>query len=439
MDTISETLAPNISSATDASVSEMQQTHTDRHLIVQPHRGSAISSSLHAFYAAAVNGSKATALWRLPSTGDVCAVVDLDKVNELTHIDFHRRHAGFVFAPFVTGRRNAAYRIDADVIYTPDGLRLRESGDNSRRRRAQQHFAAEYARYSTLLQDGKPLPGGWYAPAEHSLERAATEDEYTNLVRKTVDFIRAANIAKVVVSRTTRQPLPEGFDAVNTFLELAVRYPTAFVSLVAIPGIGTWLGASPEVLLTLDGEGLTTMALAGTQRRPENRPLAAVEWGHKEAIEQEMVSDYVRDFFVRTGVTNLQEEGPRTVAAANVVHLQSLFRVELPEHERLALANRVLDELHPTSAVCGMPKHRALAFILEHEGYDRRFYSGFLGPVHMDGQSSLYVNLRCMQLDAGFASLYVGGGITAESDPSSEWRETEMKAETMLSVLRQPQ
>ncbi len=439
MDTISETLAPNLPSAMDASVSEMQQTQTNRHLIVQPHQNHAISSSLHAFYAAAVNGNKATALWRLPAAGDICAVVDLDKVNELTHIDFHRRHAGFVFAPFVNGRRNAAYRIDADVIYTPAGLRLRDAGDNQRRRRAQQQFAAEYAGYTDLVERGKPVPGGWYAPAEHSSERAATEDEYTSLVHKTVDFIRTAGIAKVVVSRTTRQPLPQGFDAVNTFLELAVRYPTAFVSLVAIPGIGTWLGASPEVLLTLDGEGLNTMALAGTQRRPEDRPLSAVEWGHKEASEQEMVSDYVRDFFVRAGVANLQEEGPRTVAAANVVHLQTLFRVELPEHERLALANRVLDELHPTSAVCGMPKPRALAFILEHEGYDRRFYSGFLGPVHMDGQSSLYVNLRCMQLDAGFASLYVGGGITAESDPPSEWRETEMKAETMLSVLRQPQ
>jgi isochorismate synthase len=438
MDTIFKTLAPKTPSAMDASVSEMQKTHTDRHLIVQSQRDPAGSGSLHAFYAAAVNGAKAAALWRLPGTGDICAVVDLDRVNELTHIDFQRRHAGFVFAPFVTGRRNAAYRIDADVIYTPEGLRLRDPGDNSRRRRAQQNFAAEYAKYAALVQEGRPIPGGWYAPVEHSQERAATEDEYTSLVRKTVDFIREASIAKVVVSRTTRQPLPERFDAVNAFLELAVRYPTAFVSLVAIPGIGTWLGASPEVLLTLDGEGLTTMALAGTQRRPEDRPLAAVEWGHKEAIEQEMVSDYVREFFVRAGVTNLQEEGPRTVAAANVVHLQTLFRVDLPEQARLALANRVLDELHPTSAVCGMPKHRALAFILEHEGYDRRFYSGFLGPVHMDGRSSLYVNLRCMQLDEGFASLYVGGGITAESDPASEWRETEMKAETMLSVLRPP-
>ncbi len=422
----------------DASVNEMQQMPTASHVLVPPRPGLAISGSLHAFYAAAVRRTKAVALWRLPGAGEVRAVVDLDKVNELSHIDFHRRRAGFVFAPFVTGQRNAAYRIDADAIYTPEGLRLRDPGDNHRRRRAQQQFAAEYAEYLALVQGGRPLPGGWYAPAEPSPERAATEAEYTSLVRKTVDFIRTAGIAKVVVSRTTHQPLPEGFDAVNTFLELTVRYPTAFVSLVAIPGIGTWLGASPEVLLTLDEQGLTTMALAGTQRRPEDRPLSTVQWGGKEAVEQEMVSDYVREFFVRAGVANLQEEGPRTVAAANVVHLQTLFRVDMPEHERLALANRVLDELHPTSAVCGMPKQRALAFILEHEGYDRRFYSGFLGPVHMDGRSSLYVNLRCMQLAGGFASLYVGGGITAESDPSSEWRETEMKAETMLSVLRQP-
>ena len=86
------------------------------------------------------------------------------------------------------------------------------------------------------------------------------------------------------------------------------------------------------------------------------------------------------------------------MAAGNVVHLQSDFRVELPRPERMTLANRVLHELHPTSAVCGMPKDKALAFILRHEGYDRSFYSGFLGPVHIDGQSHLYVNLRCMQL-----------------------------------------
>jgi isochorismate synthase len=398
--------------------------------------GLSLAQALHAFYAAALHSSKAAALWRLPGRDEICAVADLDQVNELTHIDFQRRRTGFVFAPFVGGQQNAAYRIDADVILTPEGLLLPDPGPNQARQAAQQQFAQ---RYQVLAAAGEPLRGGWYTPDDQSAaaEHAAGEAEYTDLVGQAVDFIRTTGIAKVVVSRTSRHRLPADFDPVDTFLELTVRYPTAFVSLVAIPGIGTWLGASPEVLLTLDAETLTTMALAGTQRRPEDRPLATVTWGHKETAEQEMVSAYVRDFFARAGIADLQEEGPRTVAAANVVHLQTLFRVQLREAELLSLANCVLDELHPTSAVCGMPKHKALAFILGHEGYDRRFYSGFLGPVHMDGRSSLFVNLRCMQLGKAEASLYVGGGITADSDPASEWRETEMKAETMLSVLRQ--
>ncbi len=423
-----------IQSLTDARVDTMHYLQSDRREIRETDSGHSGHSALYAFYAAALHHNKAVALWQLPGSEEICAVVDLGQVNELTQIDFHRRRAGFVFAPFVTGQQNAAYRIDADAIFTSSGLVLPDTGENPARKAAQQKFAAAY---ELLAHNSAHLPApGWYTPSERAPERAAGESEYTHLVRQAATFIRATGIAKVVVSRTTKQPLPAEFDPVATFLELTARYPTAFVSLVSIPGIGTWLGASPEVLLTLDGRRLTTMALAGTQRRPEDRPLAAVRWGAKEITEQEMVSNYVRDFFAGAGVAGLVQEGPQTVAAANIVHLQTLFHVEQPEEELLSLANRVLDELHPTSAVCGMPKHEALAFILSHEGYDRSFYSGFLGPVHLDGCSSLFVNLRCMQLDHSFASLYVGGGITADSEPASEWRETEMKAETMLSVLQ---
>ncbi|MCB0055591.1 MAG: isochorismate synthase, partial [Caldilineaceae bacterium] len=265
--------------------------------------------------------------------------------------------------------------------------------------------------------------------------RAAGEAEFTTLVDDAIDFIGETGIAKVVVSRTAARTLPERFDPAIVFAALCERYPHAFVSLVAVPGVGTWLGATPEILLTLDNMALTTMALAGTQRRPNDLPLERVTWGRKETVEQDMVSAYVRGFFWDAGVTHVVESGPQTIAAGSVVHLQTLFRVELPEAERLALANRVLDELHPTSAVCGMPKHQALAFILAHEGYDRSFYSGFLGPVHIQGESSLYVNLRCMQLGENAAHLYVGAGITADSQPQAEWRETELKAETMLAVL----
>jgi len=384
-----------------------------------------------AFFAAAVECGLAVALWRLPATDDLYAVASLTTVSELPRIDFRHRRPGFVFAPFAN-ERNVALRIDADLTCAPDGVTLPDSGDR--------HLHGVRQRFCTALHcydDGsQPAPRWHTGPAPLQADHAASTAEFTGLVQDAITFIQDTGIAKVVVSRTAERALPVGFDPTAAFLELCVRYPQAFVSLVAIPGVGTWIGASPEVLLTLDDSALTTMALAGTQRRPEDRPLEEVRWGSKETVEQEMVSTYVREFFRGADVAHVEETGPRTVAAGNVVHLQTLFRVALPEDDRLHLANRVLAELHPTSAVCGMPKQKALSFILENERYDRSFYSGFLGPVHVDGRSSLFVNLRCMQVHAASASLYVGAGVTADSDPAAEWRETEMKAETVLGVLQ---
>ena len=93
--------------------------------------------------------------------------------------------------------------------------------------------------------------------------------------------IEAREVVKVVSSRAARRPLPAGFDPLAAFAELSAKYPRAFVSLVSVPGVGTWLGASPEVLaeVTADGQ-FHTMALAGTQplvprHAPAARHLAA--------------------------------------------------------------------------------------------------------------------------------------------------------------------
>jgi isochorismate synthase len=208
------------------------------------------------------------------------------------------------------------------------------------------------------------------------------------------------------------------------------------VSLVSIPGLGTWLGASPELLLSVSGTQLSTVALAGTQARPPTAPLENIQWRAKEIEEQALVGDYIRDFFRQQGLDHFIEEGPRTVSAGNVVHLQTSFAVNLAPTRLLRLANEVLYTLHPTSAVCGMPKKEALSFILAHENYNRAFYSGFLGPVHLHGQSNLFVNLRCMQLGRERAVLYVGAGITPDSVPQAEWEETVLKSNTLLAVLQ---
>lgn len=403
----------------------------ERHLNGSEHT-TGIANSLHVrfFFAAAMSSQLPVAIWR--SAGSVLAQGVIDAAGAATpmQIDFLQKRPGFVFAPFVNENVNGALQIQPHLRLTNNGVVIDNNLTGAHQAVAERCLAS-YDAYLLGLAHTRP---GW-AAAPIGSNRPASEQEFVTLVADAINFIRSSGVAKVVVSRTAYAPLPTGFDPTAMFAALCQQHPQAFVSLVAIPGVGTWLGASPEVLLTLDGSRLSTMALAGTQRKPEHGALEQVNWGRKEIIEQEMVSAYIRDFFRNAHVSQVEESGPRTVAAGQVVHLRTTFSAALPEPARLALANRVLTELHPTSAVCGMPKRQALAFILAHEQYDRAFYSGFLGPVHMNGCTELYVNLRCMQLHANSASIYMGAGITADSNPTAEWRETALKSETILAGL----
>ena len=100
------------------------------------------------------------------------------------------------------------------------------------------------------------------------------------------------------------------------------------------------------------------------------------------------------------------------------------------------LGTVMLDLLHPTSAVCGMPQLPAKKFIEEHEGFDRQFFSGYLGPLNMEEETHLFVNLRCLRLNQGSATLFAGAGVTADSHPHKEWIETQLKFDTLLSVIQ---
>ncbi len=395
---------------------------------------SANTSSLSAFYQTALMQGVAVALWRLPESYDgsesaVQAIADFSGIARPVELDFRALTPGFLLSPFVSGEQHALH-IAAHAQLKHNRLSFVDEA-TSQPRRAQ--FAATY---HSLRNSHSDVPAHWYTPIQSQRAPIIGQRDYERLVNDAVEFILRSGVRKVVTSRVVENELPFGFDPVLIFERLCKRYAHAFVSLVAIPGVGTWIGATPETLVSIDENGVRTMALAGTQAKPTGLPLEEVGWGHKEIEEQAVVSRDIREFFQRAGVVDIEEKGPRTVAAGNVVHLQTLFRVSQPTAEQMQLANQILTVLHPTSAVCGMPKDRALSFINDNETHERSFYSGFLGPVQLDGRSDLFVNLRCMQLHADRAHLYVGGGITGESDPAAEWRETELKARTLLDVLK---
>lgn len=193
-----------------------------------------------------------------------------------------------------------------------------------------------------------------------------------------------------------------------------------------MPGVRRWIGATPETLLDCDGVSLTTMALAGTRKAGAQGP-----WGQKEQEEQQIVTDYISKVFRDKGLEPIIGER-FSRKAGQVEHLCTPISLKVGSaNGRLA---EILSALHPTPAVGGYPKELAMEWIRRVEPHERRYYGGYLGPMFGE-HVRLFVNLRCMEVDDSRLRLYVGGGLTDKSDPKSEWKETEEKAQTLLSII----
>jgi isochorismate synthase len=383
--------------------------------------------------AGALRTSRPLAIWREP--GAAAAQLLVARSLEATYTGLPpaldaQAPAGFAFFPFRDSDHNPALFLPADVRYDvaqPDTVTIAP---------AARELVPNIAAWLAL----PPLPELAWHHSTQPAPAAATEAQYTELVRTGVAAIEAKAVVKVVSSRAARRPLPAGFDPLEAFQELSRRYERAFVSLVSVPGVGTWLGASPEVLaeVTADGQ-FHTMALAATQPLVPGHPPQDAIWRQKEIEEQALVARYIVSCFKQLRLRDYHEVGPRTVVAGQLLHLRTDFEVDLQNVPAPAsLGTDMLRLLHPTSAVGGMPKMAALDFLQRHEGYDRAYYSGFLGPVNVaaPGVSRLFVNLRCLQVRPTEAILYAGTGLTVDSVPAREWQETEMKLQTVGTVLQ---
>lgn len=254
-----------------------------------------------------------------------------------------------------------------------------------------------------------------------------SREKHISLVQKGVDFIKNKQAKKIVLSRKETLQF-SNLNVLETFKKMLKIYKNAFAYLWFHPEIGLWMGATPEKLLTSFEGNFKTMALAGTQKYTGT---TNVNWQIKEKQEQQYVTEFILENLKET-VEKLEITEPFTVHAGSLVHIRTDISGKLKSADSL---EKLINILHPTPAVCGLPKAVAETFILENEGYDRSYYSGYLGELNRNESTSLFVNLRCMKLENKLASIYVGGGITAESIPEKEWEETVSKAEVMKKVL----
>ncbi|WP_372794343.1 isochorismate synthase, partial [Lutibacter sp.] len=252
-------------------------------------------------------------------------------------------------------------------------------------------------------------------------------ENHIQLVQKGIDFLKNSNTKKVVLSRMEMLEI-EKVDVINTLKKILNSYKNAFVYLWFHPHIGLWMGASPEQLISVSQNKFETMALAGTQLYKD---ATNVIWKDKEKQEQQFVTDYILEN-IKNSIDVIKVSEAYTVKAGNLLHIRTDISGELKATSSLG---NLVASLHPTPAVCGLPKEKAIKFILENEAYHRTYYTGYLGELNIDNSTSLFVNLRCMQLNKNTASIYIGGGITMDSNAKNEWEETVSKAEVMKKVL----
>ena len=304
-------------------------------------------------------------------------------------------------------------------------------------------FPEEFSKkFSCLINDNEYAD---FSASNNEMQTSPTAESkelHLNLVKRGIERIEKGDFVKIVLSRSEIVKL-KNIDITTIFRMLMSKYQSAFVYVWFHPEIGLWAGASPETLLKTKGKSFQTMALAGTQ---SYKDVIDVPWAKKEIREQQIVTDHIV-----ASLENMELEVSDTYTrkAGNLLHLCTDIVGRLNDENSL---KDLIGKLHPTAAVCGLPRIEARDFILKEEAYDRSFYTGFLGELNYGDdnletsetgvsnvpESNLFVNLRCMQLKEGEnpeAVIFVGGGITLDSDPRSEWKETVDKSLIMKSVI----
>lgn len=287
-----------------------------------------------------------------------------------------------------------------------------------------------------------PFEKSEYFNEEFSLDEVAIPDltpwneseeaqaEFTALVAQAIRQIKDGVMEKVVVSRRVEVEQNKLHPLV-LMKRLKKLYNNAFCYFIYIPNLGTWAGASPELLIKHKDGQVETVSLAGTRSHLLEEEL---DWTEKEFREQGLVTAYIEKQLLKH--CKRVEVGKRiNQQAGHLFHLKTVLKGTLSNSTQLM---PLVEDLHPTPAVCGLPLESARDFLEQLEGYDRSFYTGYLGIYHSQPEqpTQLFVNLRCMQLQDKKVQIYVGCGITADSDPIEEFHETVQKSAVMRRILQ---
>lgn len=262
-------------------------------------------------------------------------------------------------------------------------------------------------------------------PEDKSNFIAETEGEYLEKLKEVIQVINDNGLPKLVLSRRKIFNDFNQIDLKESFKNLCQTYPNAF-RYIFNNGENAWMGAFSEVLgkfnkMTHEFE---TMSLAGTLPVLES-------WSVKEIEEQKPVSSYIKNILTKYAtLSEVKESETYDHISGNIKHLRTDFKAKIKPED----LDSLIQDLHPTPAVCGIPKDFCKENIQKIEKFPREFYAGYI-KIETEDTVQFFVNLRCAKLYKHSVHLFVGGGITAQSNPEKEWIETELKSEAVLKNL----
>lgn len=255
-------------------------------------------------------------------------------------------------------------------------------------------------------------------------------------VRSALDLIERRAFHKIVLAHAVdvRSPLP--FHLTHSLHNLRLRHPDCYVFATSNGQGHTFLGASPERLISLRDRQLITDALAGSAPRGTTPCEDATLASHllnstKELHEHRVVIDFITQYLSDLGIA--PSHAPlRLLQLANIQHLHTPIQAVVPPDVHLL---DIVAALHPTPAVAGMPREIACEHICRYELFERSLYAAPIGWVDHAGNGEFAVGIRSALMCGNQARLYAGAGIVAGSDPSRELAEVQLKLQALLSAL----
>jgi anthranilate synthase component 1 len=301
----------------------------------------------------------------------------------------------------------------------------------------------EYARAAdaiaaraTRIHDLSPACPINPAPARVAASSSCTADEFSDAILRIKKHIAAGDIFQAVLSRKLTCPA-EG-DPFDIYRRLRVKNPSPYMYYLDFGDL-TIAGSSPEMLARVEGDRVTTVPIAGTRPRgstpAEDDQLASeLLADEKERAEHIMLVDLARnDVGAVSAFGSVAVEGFMAVERfSHVQHIASTVSGTLREGcDRFD----ALRSCFPAGTVSGAPKVRAMQVIGEMEEFSRGVYAGAAGYISFSGAMDLAIAIRTIIVRGGVASIQVGAGIVADSDPGREWAETGSKGQAMLAAL----